>query len=113
MRLQLDKAHLAAMLGDDEFYRSCPIFLFIRQSAQQAHQQYTEAVLSGRCDGCNQTSYMASLLSTFLQHFKVQADFDVANLQCVKDYLSRKKGYEVDEVVLPYKAGSTGHRLSF
>jgi hypothetical protein len=102
-KLTLDKMYLISMLGDDAFYKACPIFLFMRQSAQEAHGIFMERVKKGLCDDCSQDGTMTPLVKLFLTHIKEQFDLDPANLECIRGYLQSKKGYPVGEIVVPYK----------
>ena len=114
MKVTLDKIHQISMLGDPDFYQDCPIFLFLRPAGLAAYAAYKEKVASGDCGDCRNDSVILPLLITFVRHVVSVYELDPKHLQCVKDYLSKRKGYEVHEAVVTYAGtGPKPTRLVF
>ena len=116
-KLVLDKTMIIQMLGDEEFYKKCPIFLFLRESAIASHSLYVRALrgedISEICGSCSDMAIMKPQIYILVNHIRQQFEFDPDNLECIKDYLEWKTGRRPDPVVIYYKSGSKPVPIQF
>lgn len=97
-RLVLDRAHLTAMLGDSEFYRQCPHFLWLRESALQAHAEYKKQ------ECCQGQTHMAQIIDAFFRNLRELHEVDPAIIQPIRAYLTARKKRTVDKIIIYYRS---------
>lgn len=108
----LDKAHLVAMLGDPTFFTDCPVFLWLRKSALVAYTSYKGQ--ESACAGCNPPEdYMNQVFAGFFENLFELHQLDPAHIECVRAYLSRKKGYQVGKISFYRKRNGKPERFEF
>jgi hypothetical protein len=113
-KLQIDRALMVDMLGDSEFYSECPIFLFMRDMGTESYKLYMEELKDPSCVTCADKGVMLPALATFIRHLKEQADVSVSNLECIKQYLGKRKNYYPDPCVVYYKEpGKSPYPIEF
>jgi len=100
-RLQLDRAHLIQMLRDPEFYTAVPALGYLAEAGVESWRLYIENRDCRRCgDGFK---YMKGVVDAFfikLMEFKTN---DPASIDQIRAYLTKKKGYPVQRIVLYYR----------
>ena len=113
-KLQLDRSLMINMLGDPTFYAECPIFLFMRDMGLESYKLYMKDLGKPECDNCSDRSIMLPALSTFIRHIREQAELATENLDCVKQYLEKRKNYYPDPCVVYYKeTGKAPYPIEF
>lgn len=101
-RLVLDRQHIIAMLADKNFYSECPHFLWLRNSALAAFQQYAT---SNNCCG-GQFTYMQPVATAFFQNLRELHEVDPAILETVRVYLAKRKKRPVGPILIHYRTSS-------
>ena len=113
-KLQLDRALITDMLGDLEFYAECPIFLFMRNMGLESYKLYMQELIDPTCVNCADRAVMLPALSTFVRHIRDQAELEPKNLECIKQYLEKRKKYYPDPCVVYYKeTGKSPYPIEF
>lgn len=104
--IQLSSTLVLQMLGDHDFYRACPTYLFMMENGLAISKQFQELVQNQRkCPSCTEKSIIGTL-GTFAIHTRLISRFDARLLVPFVEYLQRKLGYELGTVSLYYKDGS-------
>jgi len=99
----LDRKHLVAMLRDDEFYRACPYFLWLKTTAKQTLEVYDKA--KSDCAACaGDFKILQPVVDAFFANLKELKELDPDNVICVKRYLETRKNKTFGRVVIYYRA---------
>lgn len=101
-RLVLDRQHLIQMLGDPEFFTSCPQFLWLRRSALAAKEMYDESARRRCCGG--DWNIMRPVVDAFFNNLRELQEVSEEHVQPVKVYLQNKKNSAIGTVVIHYRA---------
>lgn len=107
-RLLLDREHLIQMLGRADFYAACPPLAWLRDNALQQYKAYKESEKTNCCGGS--WSLMKPIVNGFFNALKTMP---AADRECVRKFLTQKKGYVCRPVVLFYRSERTGKALKF
>ncbi len=100
-RLVLDRQHLVQMLGDPAFFDKCVPFEWLRPTALLQTAAYRQSEEDSCCGG--NWKLMAAIAQAFYQHLrKLHAD-DPQQVECVRDFLTGKKGYIAKPCVVFYR----------
>lgn len=108
-RLVLDRQHMIALVSDPEFYTTCPVFLWLRNTAMAAHARYQ---LSKGCCGSD-WSIMRPVIDAFFANLRELHELDPQNVECVRNFISAKKGYTASPCVIYYRRGREGRPDKF
>lgn len=100
-RLILDRSHLLAILGDPAFYVACPAFVWLRDTAVAACQQYAETTA---CCG-KAWNIVRPCVDGFVRNLRQLHEIDPTHVECVRAYLAAKKGYEPRPIMILYRSG--------
>jgi len=113
-RLVLDRQHMVAMLGDPEFFDSCPEFLWLKKTALQTKAIYDESAKQKCCGG--DWAIIRPVVDAFFNNLKELKENDPANVQNIRTYLETKKHAAYGEIVIYYRASKEQphpHRFKF
>lgn len=104
-QIQLTSQIVLQVLGEQEFYRECPTYLFMMDNGMAIAKQYRDLVANKqKCAGCTERAITATL-ATFAIHTRLCSRFDKRQLVPLVGYLQKKLGYEPAVVSLYYKDG--------
>lgn len=112
--VQLTSSLVLQFLGDVEFYKTNPIYLFMMDNGMAVSRQYQDLVNDGKkCVGCIERS-ISNTLGTFAMQTRLAARIAPRQLMPLLDYLQTKLGYAVGAATLYYKdAGGRQWELRF
>lgn len=115
----MEKAVVAELLGDEEFYRTCPIFLFLKETAIPAYQMYLQKMrgqLSPEhdpCLGCSDYAIIKPQITVFVNNIRQHLDNNPEVLEGVKDYIGTKIGRRPEQIVVYYKQNNKPTPVQF
>ena len=116
---RLNTSTIIQLLGDSEFYAKCPAYLFMRDQALAAVEQYNKAVAhKEECNGCtgkykDENSYVAPAIGNFVRILREMHKADPANAAPIKTFIAERLGYRPPAIVLYYKEGGKERTLRF
>ena len=104
----LDRESIILMLGDGKFYMECPSFMPMRAFAIKANEAYKDLQAKGGCGFCIDKRIVPQILTKFAAFTMYLTQKDPKSITAMKNYLSQRKGYRIDALVVTYhKKGST------
>jgi hypothetical protein len=103
---------LYSLLGDDKFFSLVPEFSFLEEEGRAAHQEALDSVIKESTEGCKTCGGIQSLLRPVMQKFTIKAselyEEDPLHLESLADYITSRRGYRPNPIVLYYRAPGQG-----
>lgn len=108
--LQLDRDHLIQMARSPEFYLAVPAFLYLKDVALQS---WATLQTKADCQKCyHEWNAMRGVCDAiFIRLRELKAEKNPA-IQDVKNWLSARKGYQVEKCVLYYRRSRTQGQIA-
>ena len=108
--LTLDRAHVVAMLQDEQFFIAVPAFFYLRLSIQAA----TAAAMSHTedCESCGDSwKHYRPVVDAFILKLQELIAERSSTLEKIRAYLIQKKRYDIPRVHIYYRASGRGKIL--
>jgi hypothetical protein len=104
-RLNLDRMHIIAMLQDAAFFTAVPAFRYLCDSVTAAEGAASVAIARGACKSCGDTwRYFRPVADAFVLRLDELIAEQSAALGDIRAYLAGKKKYDIQQVVVYYRA---------
>jgi len=112
-KLVLEKAVLIQLLGDEAFYKACPVFLWLKDTGMAAVAQYNAQIQEKTCGGCGGPSVIDGVVDGFVRNIKQHYDNDPTVMECMKDFIGSRRGKRPKQLEVRYKSGATARSVVF
>lgn len=107
--VQLDRSHLVAMLRDPAFFTAVPAFAFLQPNAADAIAAANTAKSSGACESCGDLwRYFRPVVDAVMLKLPELIETEDTALADIRAYLTQKKRYDVNAVVIYYRGSNKG-----
>lgn len=112
MNVVLGRSHLVSMLRNPEFYDECPEYAHLRDIAMQSWQFYESHPSNTKCANCEADKFkaMRGVCDAFWVKTR-ELIHNKAALAQLLAYVSKRKRYEVTELVLYYRRSRAQEKI--
>lgn len=108
-KLTLDRTHLIQMAKSLDFYIAVPAFVYLRDAALKSWEMTQNAKECQRCGA--EWKHMRGVCDAMLLKLQELKAEDPESITQIKDWLSQRKGYTVEQCVLYYRRSHTQGKI--
>ena len=88
--MQLTRQIITDMIGDEEFYQTCPYFLHMRDLGLRCYNEYMQAMTS-ECEGCTRGKVLVPAIGAFVAQLMVLRTEQPTAIEQIKDYIGTRR----------------------
>ena len=109
-RLKIDRDHIIQMVKAPDFYIAVPEFLYLKEAAMTSWQMYQDQADCRKC--ASDWKYMRGVCDAMFMKLRDLKQENPDAIRRIKQWLSKRKGYPVGNVVLYYRRSKTQGQIA-